>query len=67
MGNVAGSLTYDTKLDTNGFEKGVNGLSSSAVAIGNIMADVVKKVADTVADVVKTGINYNAQLKYIMH
>lgn len=63
MGNVAGSLTYDTKLDTNGFEKGVNGLSSSAVAIGNIMADVVKKVADTVADVVKTGINYNAQLE----
>lgn len=63
MGNVAGSLTYDTKIDTDGFEKGVKGLSSSTVALGNIMADVVKQVANTVNDVIKTGVNYNAQIE----
>ena len=61
--NIAGSLNYDTKLDTGGFEKGLNGLSSTAVAIGNIMADVIKKVANTVAEVTKMGVEYNAQIE----
>ena len=63
MGTVAGSLTYDTKLDTNGFEKGLNGLSSTAVAIGNLMADVVQKVAQTIVEVTKMGVEYNAQIQ----
>lgn len=63
MGTVAGSLTYDTKLDSNGFEKGLNGLSSTAVAIGNIMADVIQKVAQTVVEVTKMGVEYNAQIQ----
>ena len=60
---IAGSLTYDTKLDTKGFESGLNKISSTGVAIGNLMADVIKKVAQTISEVSKMGVEYNAQIE----
>ena len=60
---IAGSLTYDTKLDTKGFESGLNKISSTGVAIGNLMADVIKQVAQTISDVAKMGVEYNAQIE----
>ena len=45
---IAGSLTYDTKLDTKGFESGLNKISATGVAIGNLMADVIRQVAQTI-------------------
>ena len=60
---IAGSLTYDTKLDTKGFEIGLNKISSTGVAIGNLMADVIKQVAQTISEVGKMGVEYNAQIE----
>ena len=60
---IAGSLTYDTKLDTKGFESGLNKISSTGVAIGNLMADVIKRVAQTISEVGKMGVEYNAQIE----
>ena len=60
---IAGSLTYDTKLDTKGFESGLNKISSTGVVIGNLMSDVIKKVAQTISDVAKMGVEYNAQIE----
>ena len=60
---IAGSLTYDTTLDTKGFESGLNKISSTGVAIGNLMADVIKQVAQTISDVAKMGVEYNAQIE----
>lgn len=60
---IAGSLTYDTKLDTKGFESGLNKISSTGVAIGNLMSDVIKQVAQTISDVAKMGVEYNAQIE----
>ena len=60
---IAGSLTYDTKLDTKGFESGLNKISSTGVAIGNLMADVIKQVAQTILEVTKMGVEYNAQIE----
>lgn len=60
---VAGSLTYDTKLETKGFEKGLKELNSSTVAMGNLMADAFKQVASAMGEVVKQGVSYNAQIE----
>lgn len=60
---IAGSLTYDTKLDTKGFESGLNKISSTGVAIGNLMADVIRQVAQTISEVTKMGVEYNAQIE----
>lgn len=60
---IAGSLTYDTKLDTKGFESGLNKISSTGVAIGNLMADAIKQVAQTISEVTKMGVEYNAQIE----
>lgn len=60
---IAGSLTYDTKLDTKGFESGLNKISATGVAIGNLMADVIRQVAQTISDVAKMGVEYNAQIE----
>ena len=60
---IAGSLTYDTKLDTKGFKDGLNKISSTGVAIGNLMADVIKQVAQTISEVGKMGVEYNAQIE----
>ena len=60
---MAGTLTYDTKLDTKGFESGLNKIGATGVAIGNLMADVIKKVAQTISEVGKMGVEYNAQIE----
>ena len=60
---VAGSLTYDTKLNTNGLQDGINKISSSTVAMGNLMADAFKQVAQAMGEVVKQGVTYNAQIE----
>lgn len=60
---VAGSLKYDTQLDTKGFENGLNEISSTGVAIGNLMADVIRQVAQTISEVTKMGVEYNAQIE----
>lgn len=60
---IAGSLTYDTKLDTKGFESGLNKIKSTSVAIGNLMADAIKQVAQTISEVTKMGVEYNAQIE----
>ena len=60
---IAGSLTYDTKLDTKGFESGLNKISATGVAIGNLMADVIRQVAQTISEVSKMGVEYNAQIE----
>ena len=60
---VAGSLTYDTKIDGSGFEKGLGELNTKAVAFGNIIADAFQKVASVMTDVVKQGVAYNAQIE----
>ena len=60
---VAGSLKYDTQLDTKGFESGLNKISSTGVAIGNLMADVIRQVAQTISEVTKMGVEYNAQIE----
>ena len=39
---VAGSLTYDTKIDKSGFEKGINNLKSST---GNAFSQIKNIVA----------------------
>lgn len=60
---IAGTLTYDTKLETDGLQKNLDKISSSTVAMGNLMADAFKKVASAMGDVVKQGITYNAQIE----
>ena len=60
---VAGSLTYDTKLETDGLQKGLNKIGSSTVAIGNLMADAFKQFASAMGEVVKQGVTYNAQIE----
>lgn len=60
---VAGSLKYDTQLDTKGFESGLNKVGATGVAIGNLMADVIRQVAQTISEVAKMGVEYNAQIE----
>ena len=60
---VAGSLKYDTQLDTKGFESGLNNIGATGVAIGNLMADVIRQVAQTISEVAKMGVEYNAQIE----
>ena len=60
---VAGSLKYDTQLDTKGFESGLNRIGATGVAIGNLMADVIRQVAQTISEVAKMGVEYNAQIE----
>lgn len=60
---VAGSLKYDTQLDTKGFESGLNKIGATGVVIGNLMADVIRQVAQTISEVTKMGVEYNAQIE----
>lgn len=60
---VAGSLIYDTKIDSSGFDKGLNGLSSSVIAKGQLMADAFKAVAKEIVNLGKSAINYNATIE----
>lgn len=59
---VAGSLTYDTKIDRNGFEKGLNSLTSSVknsgAKIKNIVAALgIGKIVSATANTIKSSIS----------
>lgn len=69
-GQSLGELKYKVTLDTSGAQKGVDGMSGTfkgigtmAVALGNIMADAFEKVAQVMGNVVKQGVQYNAQIE----
>lgn len=63
MGLSAGSLTYSTQLDVNGFEKGLKNVETKSIAIGNIIAKAFEKIVNVTTDLAKSGINYNAQIE----
>lgn len=62
---VAGSLIYDTKLDTEDYQKGLDKISSATIAKGTLMADAFKLVANKLIDVAKGGIQYNATIEQL--
>ena len=64
---VAGSLKYDTKLDTKGFESGLNSISTKSVAIGNLIADAFKKVSTNLLDTGKKAINLASDLEEVQN
>lgn len=53
-------VTGNTKLDTSGF---TNGISSMTVAAGNLIADFAKQASSKLAEVVKSGVDYNATME----
>lgn len=69
--NVAGSLTYDTRLDTKGFDNGLQkidkkagGLGSSLqVALGNIISNLAGMAAQGLKQIASAGVTYNAQIE----
>lgn len=69
-GQSLGELKYKVTLDTSGAQKGVDGMNgtfkgigATAVALGNIMANAFEKVAQMVGNIVKQGVQYNAQIE----
>ena len=62
---VAGSLTYDTKIDNSGFEKGLNNLKASTVAIGNVLASAFTKITSTIGTAITDGVKYNATIEQL--
>ena len=62
---VAGSLTYDTEIDSKGFEKGLKNLQTQSVALGNIIASAFEKVTSTISDAVISGIKYNGTIEQL--
>ena len=62
---VAGSLTYDTKIDKNGFEKGLNQLKATTIAVGNAMYDAFKKVVEITGKAITNGIKYNGTIEQL--
>lgn len=70
VGQSLGELKYKVTLDTSNAQKGIDGMNgtfksvgATAVALGNIMADAFEKVAQMVGDIVKQGVQYNAQIE----
>lgn len=69
--NIAGSLTYDTKMDTKGIDSGLDSIDkkssgiadSMKVAIGSIIADLARLAVDGLKNIAKAGIEYNAQIE----
>lgn len=62
---VAGSLTYDTKIDNSGFEKGLNNLKASTIAVGNVLANAFTKITSTISTAITDGIKYNATIEQL--
>lgn len=58
---VAGSLTYDTNLKSDGFEKGLGKLKSTTIAVGNIMAKALEKAASLAISVGKSLVKLGKQ------
>lgn len=69
--NVAGSLNYDTKIDTTGLEKGQQKIKGSSkdmadsmkIAVGNIIAELAKLGAKALGEVIQVGLQYNKQIE----
>lgn len=68
---IAGSLNYDTKMDTKGIDKGLNDVDKKAgklgtslqVALGNLIADLGRMAAQGLQEIAKAGVEYNAQIE----
>lgn len=52
---VAGSLTYDTKMDTNGFQKGIDKITSKTQSGGTKIKNIIAALGIT--KIISTGIN----------
>lgn len=64
---IAGSLIYDTQLDSKGFKNGLNEVKTSTIAIGNIMADVFQNVASGLLDTAKNSIKLASDLQEVQN
>ena len=62
---VAGSLTYDTKIDSKGFDKGIQKINTSAVAVGNVVADAFTGMTSALTSAVSGGVKYNATIEQL--
>lgn len=66
---IAGSLTYDTKIDKNGFEKGVESLQTNSVAAGNIISNafssIVNKVKDFTLETINVGKQFDSSMSQV--
>ena len=62
---VAGSLTYSTEIDKNGFEKGLDQLKATTIAVGNAMYDAFKKVVEIAEKAITNGIKYNGTIEQL--
>lgn len=67
--NIAGTLHYDTKLETKNFEDGIEALNTKSVAMGNLISDAFKKVTSKLKDVVtsaiEVGSSFEAQMSKV--
>ena len=69
--NIAGSLNYDTKVDTKGLKKGADEITSKSkgmadsmkIAVGNIISELAKLGAKALSKVVEVGLDYNKQIE----
>ena len=69
--NIAGSLNYDTKVDTKGLKKGADEITSKSkgmadsmkIAVGNIISELAKLAAQALSKVVEIGLDYNKQIE----
>ena len=69
--NIAGSLNYDTKVNTDGLNQGLNEVEKKskgtgqavAFAMGQIIADLAKTAAHALSEIGKAGVEYNAQIE----
>lgn len=66
---IAGSLTYDTKIDKNGFEKGVESLQTNSVAAGNVISNafssIVNKVKDFTLETINVGKQFDSSMSQV--
>ena len=58
-------MTYDTKIDNSGFEKGLNNLKASTVAVGNVLASAFTKITSTIGTAITDGVKYNATIEQL--
>lgn len=64
---IAGSLTYETKLDTTGIEKGAKGINTIGIAMGNVLADAFKSASSGVLDLAKNSIQLASDLTEVQN
>ena len=57
MSAVAGSLKYSTILETLGFEKGLNKISSLSIATGNLISSAIESATSAIIDLGKQSIS----------